>query len=206
MSIAESTLKVVAGHSRMVRYEFEKLHVFDDHAITGLSPKTSAPKAKVRIFDWFHVRSGMEHSHERLTSDDDFVRDIIFYPSQRFGAQSGSRIRKDLVAVSYAHPEDLTSFEISDTMARFKIVEMMKAAGIRGARNGKDQNNPELYKYYSIKIESVDREIEHLPLSSYQDDERFKYIYDTPEKIISQVGLPEKTYASKILNIMENIP
>ena len=35
----------------------------------------------------------------------------------------------------------------------------MKDAGIRGARNGRDTYNPNIYRYYSPKIEATQREI-----------------------------------------------
>ena len=45
----------------------------------------------------------------------------------------------------------MSNFEYSDTMVKFKVGAMMKKAGIRGARNGRDTNNPNKYKYYSVK-------------------------------------------------------
>ena len=44
-------------------------------------------------------------------------------------------------------------------MFKFKITQMMKDAGIRGARNGRDTYNPKIYRYYSPKIEAVEREV-----------------------------------------------
>ena len=44
-------------------------------------------------------------------------------------------------------------------MARFKILKMMKAAGMRGERNGRNPKYPERssvpYKYYAVKIEAI---------------------------------------------------
>ena len=203
MSISENVLKVIVSNSKMVRYEFEKLYVFDDHLTTGLSAKEIDLEPTLRVLDWFDVRSGMEHSHERLQSDTDFVKEVLFYPSRRFGSQtSGRRTRKDLVAVSYIPRGELDNFEYSDTMAKFKVSDMMKVAGIRGARNGRDTNNPDRYKYYSVKIESIEREVTPAPLGIYTEDPRFEYLYLTPEEVLKDYPLPDKTYASKILKIM----
>tara|TARA_R110000851_G_scaffold174822_1_gene321025 strand:+ start:13792 stop:14451 length:660 start_codon:yes stop_codon:yes gene_type:complete len=202
MSIADNTLKIIASSSKMIKYEFKKLHIFDDYNTTGLSPKTSSSQPILRVVDWFDVRSGMEHHHDRLESATDFVKEVIFYPSRRFGSQSGSRIRKDLVAVSYIPLSKMSDFEYSDTMVKFKVDAMMKKAGIKGARNGRDTNNPNKYKYYSVKIESVEREVDPAPLGIYLEDPRFEYLYHTPENILKTSLLPSNTYTSKILKIM----
>ena len=138
MSVSDNTLKVVSSTSRMVKYNFKKLHVFDDYKISGLPLRYPQETPTLRVFDWFNVRSGMEHEHDKLISEDDFVKEVIFYPSVRFGNQESGRIRKDLVAISHIHADDLEDFEVSDTMARFKIIDMMKEVGIRGAPNDRD--------------------------------------------------------------------
>ena len=55
--------------------------------------------------------------------------------------------------------EQLNSYEYSDTYARFNILDHMRSAGIRGARNGRDTLNPEKYKYYAVKLETGKREV-----------------------------------------------
>ncbi len=60
-------------------------------------------------------------------------------------------------------------------MARFKILQLMKDAGIKGARNGRDTYNPEIYRYYSPKIESSQREIIPDVTNYYEEDPRFEF-------------------------------
>ena len=205
-SVVDNTLKVIVNNSKMAKYSFSKIHLFDDYAISGLPTKLIAKPQKTRVFDWFDVRSGMEHDHSLLKSDEDFVKKIIFYPSSRFGRQSAGRIRKDLVAVSHLYPDDLGKFENSDTMARFKIVDMMKEAGIRGARNGRDPNRPDAYKYYSVKVESMEREVEIVPSLKYEKDDRFIYPLSDFSAMADQYTAKPDTYATKILNIIKNNP
>ena len=148
------------------------------------------------------MRSGMEHEHDLLETKDEFIREVIFYPSDRFGNQASGRIRKDLVAVSFLEDHQLKDFEYSDTMARFKILQMMKNAGIRGARNGRDVNNPEVYRYYSPKIEATQREIIPDVTNYYEEDPRFEFRYDTPEEIAREFDKEPDSYASKLINLL----
>lgn len=202
ISIQDDILKATTSRSRMARFKFKKLFVYDDAGVSGLPLLKESTKYPSRILDWFDVRSGMEHDHEILTSDQDFVKEIIFYPSERMGSQK-KRIRKDLVAVSYLSEDQLLNFDYSSTMARFKITQMMKDAGIKGARNGRDTTNPELYRYYSVKIESVDRETEHSVENKYESDSRFSFFYDDSNIVAEKFLCNSGTHATKLMKIIK---
>ena len=202
INIRDNILKATTKDSRLGKFQFNKLVIFDDSNVFGLPPLKEKKVGKSRVLDWFDVRSGMEHEHDSFESDDEFVKKIIFYPSDRFGNQSSGRVRKDLVSISYLDEEQVTDFEYSDTMARFKILQMMKDAGIRGARNGRDVNNPEVYRYYSPKIEATQREIIPDVTNYYEEDPRFEFRYDTPEEIIKEFDKEPDSYASKLINLL----
>ena len=202
LNIRGNILKVTTLDSRLARFEFNKLVIFDDKNVYGLPLIKEKKVGKSRVLDWFDVRSGMEHEHDLLKTKDEFIREVIFYPSDRFGNQASGRIRKDLVAISYLDETQVRDFEYSDTMARFKILQMMKDAGIKGARNGRDVNNPEVYKYYSPKIEATQREIIPDVTNYYEDDPRFEFRYDTPEEIASEFSKEPDSYASKLINLL----
>ena len=87
-------------------------------------------------------------------------------------------------------------------MAKFKILQLMKDAGIKGARNGRDTYNPEIYRYYSPKIEATQRQLFPDVLSHYEKDKRFEFRNDTPEEIIDQFDNEPDSYASKLLNLL----
>ncbi len=202
LGIQENKLKASTHNSRLGRFEFNKLIIFDDKTIRGLPKVKDQLTGKCRIIDWFHVRSGMEHNHDLFETEDDFIQKVIFYPSERFGNQTAGRIRKDLVALSYLSEDQINDFNYSDTMAKFKITQMMKDAGIRGARNGRDTYNPNIYRYYSPKIESAEREIIRDIKSFYHDDERFEFHYETPEEIIENYSCDPLSYSSKMTELM----
>jgi len=204
LSVQENKLKASTHNSRLGRFEFSKLIIFDDKGIRGLPRVKEQKFGKCRVVDWFHVRSGMEHDHNLFETEDNFVKKVVFYPSERFGNQKSGRIRKDLVAISHLDEEQINDFDYSDTMAKFKITQMMKDAGIRGARNGRDTYNPKIYRYYSPKIEAVEREVIKNIKNFYHTDERFEFYYKTPEEIIEKFNRHPETYAAKIANLINH--
>ena len=147
----EKNLKVILDYARSVNFSFEKITTFGTEIL-----EPNIPPKKYMVLDWMNVRSGMTHSFDRIEGDPDFVNCIHFYPSERIHGNHPKR--KDLVSVSYLTRQQLENYEFSDTYARFEIVDKMRKAGIRGARNGRDVNNPEKYKYYAVKVESDRRE------------------------------------------------
>lgn len=202
ISIQDNKLKAITNNSRLGRFEFGKLVVFDDKNIKGLPPIRKQKIGKCRVVDWFDVRSGMEHNHDLLQTKDDFIKEVIFYPSDRFGNQTSGRLRKDLVAISHLDEDKLNDFDYSDTMAKFKITQMMKDAGIKGARNGRDTKNPNIYRYYSPKIESTERQIFKDVKNFYKKDKRFDFRYETPEEIIKLFSCDPQSYASKMADLL----
>jgi hypothetical protein len=202
INIRDNILKVTTHNSRLAKFTFNKLVIFDDQGIFGLPPIRKQEIGKSRVLDWFDVRSGMEHDHDCFDAETNFVQKIIFYPSDRFGNQTSGRVRKDLVAISYLDEDQIKDFDYSGTMARFKILQEMKDAGIKGARNGRDMNNPEIYRYYSPKIEATQREVFPNIKNYYEEDERFEFRYDTADELINQLGEEPASYASKLLNLL----
>lgn len=180
------------------KYNFKKLIIFEDQGISGL-PRMEREESGINIvYDWVNVRSGCYHEHDFLQDEDsEFVKEIIFYPSDR----NKNNKTKDLVAISTMTSAQLEDFDYSSTMVKFKVLKMMKAAGIRGARNGRDQNNPERYKYYAVKVEPAEREVVSTNVRYYKEDERFDFCYDTVEQILESNNPPEG-YLHKLLRIL----
>jgi len=180
------------------KFNFKKLVIVDDSQISGLPRVVKQRTKQNRVIDWVNVRSGCRHSIDFLEdADSDFVKEIFFYSSER----SDNPNLKDLVAVSYLNDRQLRDFDFSDTMAKFKITKMMKAAGIRGARNGRDQKYPDKYKYYAVKVEPAERQVISSVTRYYEEDERFEHCYDSLETILDEATLPSG-YLGKIMESM----
>ena len=194
LRVTDNQLSVTTKNSRNIKFNFNQLVIFDDQSIFGLPEVKKETRGKNRVVDWVNVRSGCSHNLLRLQSDEDFVKEIIFYPTDR----SDNRRLKDLVAISYLTDEEISDFSYSDTMTKFKVIEMMKEAGIRGARNGRDVNKPERYKYYAIKVEPAQRIIYKDAKRYYQKDDRFEFRYDTIEQLLCRLKKPQG-YLSKLI-------
>lgn len=195
--VQDNQLKIATERQRTAKINFNKLVVFDDESISGLPNVRKSEKGNNRVIDWFNVRSGCNHSFDLLEDPDDFVNKVVFYPTKR----SENRKLKDLYAESYLTDEQLSDFDYSETMARFKILKMIKAAGIRGERNGRNPLYPERstvpYKYYAVKIESAERAVYSATKRFYEPDPRFEFRYDTIEEALANVKKPEG-YLGKI--------
>jgi len=177
------------------KYNFQKLTILHDAKIKGLPTIVKQEERLNRVIDWVNVRSGCRHEIDFLQDpESNFVKDIYFYSSER----SDNTKLKDLVAVSYLTDKQLRDFDYSDTMAKCKITKMMKAAGIRGARNGRDQKNPDRYKYYAVKVEPAEREVFPASIRYYEEDERFDFYYGSIQDILDE-GQELKGYIGKLV-------
>ena len=193
LRILDNTLTVTSGNTA-TKFNFNKLVIFDDKQVKGLPRVKREEKEKNTVIDWVNVRSGCSHDIPYLVDNEGlFVNKIIFYPTER----SDNKKNKDLVAISHLTDEQLQDFDFSDTMARFKILKMMKAAGIRGARNGRDVKNPEKYKYYAVKVEPAERVVVSNNKRFYEPDDRLEFKYETLEEIL-YAGEKPKGYLKKL--------
>ena len=195
--IVENLLTVTTNNHRVAKFSFNKLIIFDDESVAGLPPISGEIKEKSRVIDWINVRSGAKHHHEEIRGEGDFVSRVIFYPSDR----SDNKKLKDLVSISYLADEEIHDHNYSDTMAKFKILKMMKSIGIRGTRNGRDVKNPEKYKYYAVKIEPAERVVEPNIKRYYEPDERFEFRYDSVFDLLKEPKTP-KNYLGKLSGLL----
>jgi len=195
LKIQDKTIKAFTDKARMAKIEFRKLIVFSDEGVLGLPPPTHFPEKKYKVYDWFNVRSGMKHDYDRIEDTSNFVNYILFYPTDRI---DGEQALKDAVSISYLSEKELDLFEYSDINARFKTLKMMKEAGIRGARNGRDMNDKTKYKYYAVRIENSHREKELLTFPVYESTSTIKFNNDTFDGIMEKNKLSD-SYVSRIL-------
>ena len=193
IKVEDNIIRVVTKNSKVARFSFNKLKVFDDNRVSGLNTPTRTCK-KYKVIDWVDVKSGMLHQYDYFETQDDFVKEVYFYPSLRI---SGMSEKKDLVTISYMDEDELDVFEKSSTAIKFKVLKMMRAAGIRGARNGRDTQNPEKYKYYAVKLEPKKRELIRLSFPKYEDEENITFDYRTEEEILKASSLSPMSYSFK---------
>jgi hypothetical protein len=193
--VDKNFIRAMTQDFKSISMKFDKLRIFDDENILGLDQPLKGGK-KYKVIDWIDVKSGMVHPYDFLKSSIDFVREVYFYPSVRIDGKSN---KKDLVSVSYLDEQQLNDHDFSDTMARFKILKMMKRAGIKGARNGRDVLRPDQYKYYALNIKPKKRELRKLRLlNQYENKENLIFDYRTDEQVVSDEDCLVNDYCFKL--------
>jgi len=186
-------LKITTKRFRLVKIKFNKLRIFDNENISGIGP-SKKETTDFKVVDWVDVKSGMIHPYDYFETNYNFIKEIYFYPSARF---DGAGKRKDIAAVSYLNKSQLATFENSDTYAKFRILRIMKNAGIRGARNGRDHLNPEKYKYYAAKVEPRRRQVKKIKPDFYENTENILFDYRSAEEIYRDLET-QNSYALKL--------
>ena len=199
MRIEKTLLKIATKNSRLIQIEFDSLVIFDDHNVAGLSPPKQKKEETFEVIDWISTRVGGKHEIDYIKTKEAFVNEIFFYPSERI---DGNTKIKDIAAISYLTHEDINDYRFSDTYARFKILELMKSAGIKGMKNGRNPNYPEKssepHKYLLPKIEPVHREVRKRNMLKYKNTKHITFSYQAAEKII-QNSMPQyDSYANKL--------
>jgi len=132
-----------------------------------------------------------------LRYEDEFVNTVHFYPSDR----NDNTKLKDLVCVSYLTDEQLVDFSYSDTYVKFKLLDLFKQLGIRGARNGRDVNRPGHYKYYAVKLEPSSRQVVKRIVNEYESDERLIFNNSSLSEIAEEPTVLEG-YLKRVCDII----
>lgn len=195
--IEENTLYVSLDRVKNKKVEFGSLVVFSDENVIGLDSFKKKVIKKSIVYDWVNIKSGGTHEYDIFLFDDDFVRDVYFYPSKR----NRNTKQKDLVAVSYLTDEELIDFSYSDTYVKFKLLQDFKDLGIRGARNGRDPRNPEKYKYYAVKLEPANRVVKKRSFNLYENTDKIIFNYQPLEELI-EMEREESGYLTRISKII----
>jgi len=195
--IRDDIMRLNIKASRSKEIKFVKAIVFDDEMVTGLPNIYQQVKNKNIVYDWVNMNSGGSHHLDYIEYKDDFISKVYFYPSRR---HENKRI-KDLVCVSRLTDEQVSDFSFSDTYLKFKMLDLLKELGIRGARNGKDATRPGHYKYYAVKIEPTYREVVSQVENRYEDDGRFLFNYQDFNDIIRESS-PSTGYLKRVADLI----
>lgn len=172
--IEEDSLKAFSANARMSKIKFHQLTIFDDYKVMGLPAATRNQNMVFKVFDWINIRNSTTHLIDYIETPEDFLNEIIFYPSRRSAVEI-ARL-KDIITISIIKEADLEDYEFSDVAVKFKTLFLMKQAGIRGAKNGKDMLDKTKTKYYALKIETVKRDVVPLTrLNIYSDTDKLKF-------------------------------
>jgi hypothetical protein len=181
---SDNKIITITEKNKRISYEAENIMYFD-----------KIDNNKVTMLDWFNVRSGNNHQHKTIEDpENSFINKICFYRSQRNG---GNCNVKDILAISNFNHDDCGLVDHSEGIARLKVLQMMKGAGIRGQSNGYDKAGRKLH--YAISIEHTYREKrkKYTPFISLK-----KLLNQEPEKE-EQWNLTKKLFRHKQITTLQ---
>lgn len=188
--VKEDLLVATTKNLRVIKGNFKKLLVFEPDQIKDLPETLETLKGPSKVVDWFNVRYGCRHDIEHILFEDEFIKELYFYPTDR----SDNNTLKDAVAVSYLNEEQIGQLDFTEVMARHKVEYLMKEAGIKGPINGYRHGKP---VHLSIKIEHADREVVSNTKRTFKKDDRFEFLDLKLSEILEQPACP--SYAQKLV-------
>jgi len=124
----EKLLKVFTDHNTYtVRYG--ELYLYDDENVEGVSLNRTL--LYYRVIDWFDCQGLYDLDFDEIVTEDKFVHKIKLFKSRRI---DGNQKYSDLLCESFLTDSQLKNFDYSDTMARFKVVDMLKTRAVDNLR------------------------------------------------------------------------
>lgn len=192
MRIKDNTLYAFTGNARSAQINFNRLKVFSTENITGIGSPVHIPEKKYKVYDWVNVRNGTKHDLDWIEDEEDFVKSIFFYITDRI---DGDQVFKDACAVSYLSEKQLNDYEYSDIAAKFKILHMMKSNGMKGPRNGYNPKNGAI-KYRPLRIEMNSREVHQMNKPVYESNGCIEFMNNN-EEIINESDVKD-SYVGRI--------
>ena len=124
----EKLLKVFTG-SNVYIVKYDELHLYDDENVEGVSLNRTI--LHYRVIDWFDCQGLYDLDFDEIVTEDKFVHKIKLFKSRRI---DGNQKYSDLLCESFLTDSQLKNFDYSDTMARFKVVDMLKTRAVDNPR------------------------------------------------------------------------
>ena len=140
-------------YSKIIEFTFNNCHYFGDDRSVGFVEKRNLDEENYLCYDYIAFNSGGKHEVDFIHTGDDFVSEIWFYSSDRI---DGNTPVRDACAVSKLTESQLRDFDYSETMARFKVLKIMKDNGMRGKQNGYTEKGTP--RHYDFRTSSIRRE------------------------------------------------
>ena len=137
-------------YSKIGTVEFNHCYYFGDDNCHKLLNYKRVDNSTYICYDWISFNRGGKHNIDYIETDDSFVKQIWFYPSDRI---DGNTAVKDACVVSHLTDQQLLDFDYSETMARFKMIHEMESRGMKGKFNGYGPNGkPKHYKFRTTHL------------------------------------------------------
>ena len=140
-------------YSKICEIEFNTCHYFGDNNAKGFISEKKLDDDSYICYDYIAFNSGGKHEIDFIDTNDNFVSKVWFYGSDRI---DGNTPIRDACAVSKLTESQLLDFDYSETMARFKVLKIMKDNGMRGKLSGYTKKGTP--RHYDFRTTSIRRE------------------------------------------------
>ena len=141
----DNTINCYNEYSKIAEIRFNNCYYFGDDNVQGLSEQKVLDNYEYICYDWIAFNKGGKHDIDFIETNDDFVKRVWFYSSDRI---DGNTAVKDACILSILTEEQAQDFDYSETMAKFKLISEMELRGMKGQFNGYGPNgNPKYYKF-----------------------------------------------------------
>jgi len=175
-------------YSKLIDIRFEECVYFGDDVGDEIL-KINLDSNNYVCYDWIAFNRGGKHEIDYIDTSDEFVGEIWFYSSDRI---DGKTPVKDACSVSLLTQEQLSDFNYSETMARFKVVSEMEARGMKGKFNGYGPNGKA--KYYKFRTSCIRRRVEYTPEALTLPTSRFRHPPRNQDDILKLLGRSSRGY------------
>tara|TARA_B100000085_G_C18479385_1_gene486579 strand:- start:242 stop:1054 length:813 start_codon:yes stop_codon:yes gene_type:complete len=164
-------------YSKIYEFTFDTCYYFGDANISNLVNYKKSTNKTYFCYDYIAMHKGGKHKYDLISTDDDFIKQIWFYSSERIYGDTGV---KDACLVSVLDEGQLWDPNYSETIARFKFEKILKNHGVRGPLNGQN-------KRYSIKTSHMARHKKFATESMWTETDKIKKVNLDEDALISKL-------------------
>jgi len=198
LRFSDDKIIVSNEYSKIMDLAFERCYYYGDIGAVGFVEKTNVDASTYICYDHIAFNSGGKHEIDYIRTGEDFVSEIWFYSSDRI---DGNTPVRDACAVSKLTESQLVDFDYSETMARFKVLKIMKDNGMRGKLSGYTKKGTA--RHYDFRTTSIRREIHRCPNGLRAEGHNIKVKTDSEEsmlRLLSNVQSPSDRFL-ELLNV-----
>ena len=182
MRLQDSTIKCSNEYSKIAEFNFQECLYFGDKGTSGFIEKTNLDEETYICYDYIAFNSGGKHEIDYINTGEDFVSEIWFYSSDRI---DGNTPVRDACAISRLTHKQFLDFDYSETMARFKTLQIMKDKGMRGKFNGYTKKGTP--RHYNFRTTSIRREKSSTATLKHRASDRVKIKKEDEEGLLSHL-------------------
>jgi len=176
-------------YSKIAEIEFGTCHYFGDHFAHDFVTEKRLAEEEYVCYDWVAFNRGGKHKIDYIKTDDSLAKEVWFYSSDRI---DGATPVKDACVVSRLNNTQIDSFDFSETMARFKLINEMESRGMKGLFNGLGPTGRP--KYYKFRTTSMHREKHRTPSKLEPSAKYIKIEKNAEDQLIRELPMMSDAY------------